>query len=192
VHAAQALGPEAKVDDSKNLPDLLWDRLSGGDPQSDGEPWDVLHFVGHAGPDRTPGAGEGGIVLWCEDRRGEYQAIVPNKLREWLQKLARDGKVPKAVILEACSTAGERSDLVRTLLEGGVGTVVGMQWPVKDEAATAFGDGFYTTLARRGQVDHAVSVGRSRMVGKLRPGERDWAAPVLVMQMEDGHIFRRE
>ena len=179
-HAAQLVG-ETPLD--RDLPDLLAERL--------GEGWDVLHFVGHAGPDLMPFMGEAEIVLWCEDRRGDYLALGPEELEVMLRGLASEGKVPKLVVLSACRTADVESRLVKVMLEAGVMAVVGMQWPVLDVAARAFAEGFYSTLPRHGQVDYAVSVARNRMAQEVGLSHRDWAAPVLVMQTAEGFIFER-
>jgi ligand-binding sensor domain-containing protein len=178
LHAG-ALVSEAAI--PRDLADQLAEGLAEG--------WDVVHFVGHAGPDVLGLRGD--IVLWCEDRRGDYLALSPQELAMMLGGLASEGKAPKLVVLNACRTADVGSGLVQAILESGVGAVVGMQWPVLDVAARAFAEGFYGTLARHGQVDYAVSVARNRMAGEVGLERRDWAAPVLVMQTPDGIIFER-
>jgi ligand-binding sensor domain-containing protein len=179
VHAATEVGVEAEA---RHLPEQLLKRLRDG--------WDVVHFVGHAGPD-LDAVGEAEIVLWCEDRRGDYMALSAEDLGRALKGLAGDGKVPKLVVLSACETASMGSELVRSILDSGVAAVVGMQWPVLDIAGPPFTDGFYSTLVRHGQVDHAVGVARNQMANKIGLGRRDWAAPVLVMQTADGVIFEK-
>jgi ligand-binding sensor domain-containing protein/CHAT domain-containing protein len=182
VNAAQILG--VQISEPEHLPQRLEAQLTAG--------WDVVHFVGHAGQDLEPREGEGDIVLWCEDNRGGYQALGPDRLRSWLQALSLETRAPKVVVLNACRTADVKSRLIQALLDGGVGAVIGMQWPMQDVAASAFTEGFYGTLVRHGQVDHAVSMGRSRIAANAGSGERDWAAPVLVMQTANGLVFRRE
>jgi hypothetical protein len=180
VHAAELVGGEAS---RSHLPGQLHDRL--------GEGWDVLHFAGHAGRDLSGLSDE--IVLWCEDKEGDYLALGPGDLGVMLAGLASESepKAPKLVVLSACRTADIASTLVRTILDNGVGAVIGMQWQVLDVAAQAFAEGFYGTLTRHGQVDYAVSVARSRMAGEIGLELRDWAAPMLVTQMDDGIIFQR-
>lgn len=181
VHAAELVEKRAKT---RDLPRQLAKRLAEG--------WDVLHFVGHAGRDRLAETSEGAeVVLWCEDRRGNYLALGPDELGTMLDGLAGEGKLPKLVVLNACKTANIESKLVQTILDSGVGAVVGMQWPVLDVAARTFVDGFYGTLVDNGQVDYAVSVARNRISSKVGTGRGDWAAPVLVMRTFDGIIFKR-
>ena len=176
---------QANMEEVKGLlPDRIQKALDGETRM------DVLHFAGHAGPDRTSTDSSPEIVLYCENEHGEYLALGPDKLEKWLRELKAQDKAPLLVVLDACRTADMASRLVETFLEGGAQAVIGMQWPVKDLAARVFVEGFYETLARRGQVDHAVSVGRSRVAAKVPVGDRDWAAPVLVMQREDGAIFK--
>ncbi len=178
-HAAEVLG-ERPV--ARDLRDLVAERLRepGG--------WDVVHFVGHAGPDlRSPVGGPPQIVLWGEDADGYYCPITPDWLDRLLSGLPAESR-PKLFVLNACETAHIESQLVQALLANGVMAVVGMQWPVHDATARAFAEGFYSTLKRHGQVDRAVSVARNQMA-QVAPDLPDWSAPVLVMQTADGFLL---
>lgn len=186
ANAAKSIGITAESENVRiaqdmHLRDLFVQELQAG--------WDVVHFAGHAGADPTARRPDREIVLWGEDKRGELHTIGPALLQRWLEELLPTAKTPLVVILAACRTADVESNLVQTFLNSGVAAVVGMQWPVKDAAASAFVDGFYTRLVAHGQVDHAVSIGRRRMVEELKAGQRDWAAPVLISQRDDGQIF---
>jgi CHAT domain-containing protein len=181
VNAAALLGQEALA---QKLQPQISDRLR----EKDG--WDVVHFVGHAGLDRLPEPGtQAEVVLWSEDENGDYEALDADRLGTMLKGLPSQS-TPKLIVLNACETAHIESKLVKAILDSGVGAVVGMQWPVADVTGLAFTQGFYNTLEAHGQVDRAVSVARNEMA-QIEPERRDWAAPVLVMQIDDGFIFKR-
>jgi ligand-binding sensor domain-containing protein len=187
ANAAHLVRPEGDGIEERaaHLPLELAQRLQEG--------WDVVHFAGHAGPDRLAAPGvTAETVLWFEDKRGEYLPLGGEQLRQMLAPLTAEGKLPKLVLLEACDTASVDSDLLHAILDSGVAAVVGMQWPVLDTAAQRFAAEFYRTLGRHGQVDHALALARGAMSGQ-GSGEQiarhQWAAPVLVMQSETGLIF---
>lgn len=152
------------------------------------EGWDVIHFSSHAGRELLPWGEEGEVALWLEDTEGRYHPRDAEQLANLLEDLAAQQR-PKLVVLNACRTAEAVGGLVEVFLQGGVGAVVGMQWPIKDDAAREFVKGFYVALVQHGQVDYAVSRGRSQAAQKVGEGSLDWASPVLVMQTRDGFIF---
>lgn len=136
-----------------------------------------------------PGAPPSPFVLWCEDERGDYMSLSLDALGEWIEALAAENRAPRVVVLNACETAGPTGSALVSLLERGVNAAVGMQRPLQDTSARAFSEGFYTELVRSGQVDHAVSQGRERIVSSLHHGQLDWSAPVLVTKTERGIVF---
>lgn len=185
----RVLSEEALVaakDKGKDLCERLQSRLSTG------RRWDVLHFVCHAGPDRDALASLAPIVLWSEDRRGDYMALDPDELRDLLKSMPSKGAsvTPKLVILNACRTADADSHLIQVILDCGVQAIIGMQWPIHDTAAGVFTEEFYKNFMRFGQVDYAVSVARQRM-NKDQPDGWDWAAPLLISLKPDGILFDR-
>jgi CHAT domain-containing protein len=156
------------------------------------EGWDILHFVGHAAPDRLPPLfDEAEVVLWSEDRNGDYMPLGSRKLKQMLKKLIPEGKAPKLIVLNACETASIDSTLVHAALENGVGAVIGMQWPLLDQQASIFSETLYRTLGRIGRVDYAVSLARNRMFSQSGARRHDWAAPVLFMQTPDGLVIEK-
>lgn len=182
-NAAAKVGPGNCISVDTDLPSAIAKKLREG--------WDVLHFDGHAGQDRQPmpGAPPSPFVLWCEDERGDYMSLSLDALGEWIEALAAENRAPRVVVLNACETAGPTGSALVSLLERGVNAAVGMQRPLQDTSARAFSEGFYTELVRSGQVDHAVSQGRERIVSSLHHGQLDWSAPVLVTKTERGIVF---
>ncbi|UCC63323.1 MAG: CHAT domain-containing protein [Anaerolineae bacterium] len=150
---------------------------------------DVVHFIGHAGPHPRPPQD---IVLYGEDRYGDLYGLGAADLAEVIAASQERGSGPRLVVLNACRTAeadGREAlaGLVPELIvKTGLMAVVGMQYPVGDGAAV-FTSTFYPALVRTQLVDFAVSLARETM--KREAKGRDWAAPVLYMQVADGMIY---
>jgi hypothetical protein len=154
------------------------------------EPFHVLHFLGHGGFDRQTGAG----TLALEDGQGRL-APLPGPVAG---DLLRDVASLRLVLLNACDTARSSrregvdpfTGVAAALIMAGLTAVIGMQFPISDQAAVAFAEAFYRRLAGLGCVDAAVVEGR--MAIHLRDGgSLEWATPVLFMQPADGVLFQR-
>ena len=182
-NAAAKVGPANCTRAETDLPSAVANKLREG--------WDVFHFEGHAGQDRQPmpGTQPSPFVLWCEDERGDYMSLSIDSLGEWIEALASDNRAPKVVVLNACETAGPTGSTLVSLLERGVNAAVGMHRPLQDTSAQAFSEGFYAELIRSGQVDHAVSQGREKIVSSLHNGQLDWSAPILITKAKHGIVF---
>lgn len=149
--------------------------------------YDIVHFSGH------------GTFL---DGRGYVALNRPDGTSDWvhsgaLARLAVNYSSIKLVVLNVCSS-GRADDgrafqgLAPQMVRYGVPAVVAMQYPITDEAATAFAREFYKRLiqgADAGQVDVAVAYARS-MLSVLFPGARAWATPVLYTHAADGVIYK--
>jgi hypothetical protein len=153
------------------------------------EPFHVLHFLGHGGFD--PGSGAGTLAL--EDGQGRL-APLPGPVAG---DLLRDVAALRLVVLNACDTARSSrregvdpfAGVAAALIMAGLPAVIGMQFPISDQAAVAFADAFYRRLAALGCVDAAMVEGR--MAIHLRyGGSLEWATPVLFMQPADGVLFQ--
>lgn len=151
---------------------------------------DIVHFIGHAGPHpRKPKE----IVLYFEDYRGHFRPLGAERLVEMIRNSQNLLNRPKLLVLNACQTAavngGETlAGLVPALItQTGLMAVVGMQYPIGDEAAAVFTSTFYRELLQTQPIDYVVS--RARQAIKDELGGRDWAAPVLYMQVADGMIY---
>jgi hypothetical protein len=152
--------------------------------------WDIVHFSGHAGAVKRPGKQQTDIALWLENEYGELRALTGEKLKAMLVGLPTS-KRPKLIMLSACKTAQSVNDLVDYILSSGVSAVVGMQWSVRDEPAQAFSRQFYKMITQHGQVDYAVALARSNAYASQKHTQ-DWAAPLLLMQTEDGVIYKSQ
>jgi ligand-binding sensor domain-containing protein len=148
--------------------------------------YDILHFIGHAEHKAEEQEGSE-IFLWFEDEHGDPLDIGKKELNGLLEKMGE--KVPRLVILSACRTADMGSQLIDALLQNGVRAVVGMQWPVMEQAAVKFATGFYASITGTHQVDYSISIARSLVAAEVGDGQRDWASPMIVVQSDDLVIF---
>ncbi|MDP9120260.1 MAG: CHAT domain-containing protein [Acidobacteriota bacterium] len=152
-----------------------------------GAPFDVLHFMGHAGFDEATGTGT--LLLDGPDGRVEP---LPGDLLAHLLK----GSLPRLVVLNACNSAracsGRGSDffsgLATAVVMGGVPAVVAMRAPVSDLVAVRFSQVLYRQLARGEAVEAAVSEGR-RALFLAAADAPEWSTPVLFMRVPDGRLF---
>ena len=162
--------------------DTLLERL--GDTS---RPVHVLHFMGH-GVFRND---EGQLVF--ERETGEPEYIDGKTL---VRFVLQDANAMRLVFLNACDTAVQAENnpsdafagVASSIIKAGMPAVVAMQEPVKDEAAIAFADIFYTQLAGGHPIEHALTVGRKKIGLKMRDG-LDWSIPVLFMHAPDGTLF---
>ncbi len=154
----------------------------------DGQDYHVVHYMGHGSFDTTSGEG----MLCLEDREGYTDFLSSRKL----MTLLRDRMSVRLVFLNACQTAAMAEEgsvydafmgVAPALVMGGVTAVVAMQFPISDEAATAFSEALYTQLARGRPVDEAVS--KARQAVQVRTDGQEWGTPVLFMRTADGKIF---
>jgi hypothetical protein len=65
--------------------------------------------------------------------------------------------------------------------------VIAMQFEITDQAAVAFSQEFYMSLADGMPVDVAVAQGRTAVMTRVNVVE--WATPVLYLRSQDGQIF---
>lgn len=151
---------------------------------------DVVHFSGHGG---THPRRRHEIVLYGEDRYGDLQGWGAQDLVGMIAASQQGARGPRLLLLSACRTAevDGREALAglvpELMMKTALLAVVGMQYPVGDEAARVFASAFYGSVARTEPLDYAVSLGRSAM--KSEAGGRDWAAPVLYLRVGDGMIY---
>ena len=171
----------------KSTMDALDSRL-GAD-----EGWDVVHFIAHGKVDNSQ------AYLLLEDEDGWHEEVSEEQLSALFGGRLGPGRVraPALVVLNACQTAdieGARATLglaPALVRQGQLLAVVGMQFPINDDAARLFAAKFYEALFRAGQVDYAIAKARNAIISARRGIEgRDWGSPVLYMQTREGRLFR--
>jgi hypothetical protein len=144
----------------------------------------VIHFMGHGDFDPETG---GVLILEHEDGSGDPLTS------EELAAMLEDEPI-RLVFLNACKTAttGTKSGahpfagIATSLIRDGVPAVVGMQFPISNEAAVNFAQTFYERIAQRLPVDAAVAEGRKALYSNK---SAEWATPVLFLRSKDGVLF---
>ncbi|MFC1975109.1 CHAT domain-containing protein [Chloroflexota bacterium] len=154
--------------------------------------WDwqphVLHFMGHGHFDAITGAG----ALLLTNHKNEPKPIVGAQLGVLLS----NAPSVRLAFLNACQSAelSRSSDLdpfsgvAAALVMAGLPAVVAMQFPISDQAALAFANGFYPRLATGEPVELAVSFGREAIQLEVSDNQ-EWGTPVLFMRVSDGRLF---
>src|SRR5262249_12567577 len=150
-----------------------------------GEPWHVVHFVGHG--DFDPGVDEGAIALVGESGRADL--VEASRLVELLSE-ARPS--PRLVVLNSPASGAGGTDLfsgtAAALVHTGIHAVVAMQFSISDDAAIRFARGFYTALAEGRGIDEAARSGRIAILG-MAPGTLEWVTPVLYLRGDTTQLF---
>jgi CHAT domain-containing protein len=136
---------------------------------------DVLHFVGHGAFDEKER--EGSLLL--EDERGRPRALGTDALRQLVC-----GRGLRLAFLNACETGrGGRVEWNRgvapALVAAGLPAVVANQYPVEDQAATAFARELYAQLAAGSALGDAVREARVAVARDLGTAALGWAVPVV-------------
>jgi Uncharacterized protein conserved in bacteria len=149
-----------------------------------GEPFHILHFIGHGGFDETAGDG----VLHFEGPQGLNDPI-PGQL---LGNVLRDHDCLRLAVLNACEGARQSnkdpfSGVAQSLCQQRLPAIVAMQFEISDAAAKTFAEEFYGAIAEGFPVDASVSEARKALYGG-RYGQ-EWATPVLYMRSPNGLLF---
>jgi hypothetical protein len=152
-------------------PGLLHERLEA----SEGNPYDILHFIGHGGFDGTTG------TLLFEDSNGKSDPIDAAVFRQ----IIKNRKI-RLVFLNACETGtgnqgatGFTAGVAPYLMAGGVPAVVANQFMVLDPSATAFAQHFYWSLAQGRCLGDAAREARVGVNYSVTGEAIDWAVPVV-------------
>ncbi|MGA9771597.1 MAG: CHAT domain-containing protein [Blastocatellia bacterium] len=142
----------------------------------------IFHFIGHGGYDKE--SGDGFLIMEGEGNIG--QRINGEGLANYL----RSHRSLRLVVLNACD--GARTSLTdpfggtaQSLVRRGIPAVIAMQFPITDNAAIDFANGFYKAIADYSPVDAAMADARLAM-------KVEWGTPALYMRSPDGCVFARE
>lgn len=141
----------------------------------------IVHFLGHGVFDDRCGRG----ALVFEDAAGR-SAVVSDQA---VAAQFRGCDEVALVVLNACEGARAPADPTRPtfagvatcLIDEGVPAVVGMQFPISDRAASAFGLGLHRALAEGEDVARAVVAGRQAIRDDI-PGTLQWITPALFLR----------
>jgi hypothetical protein len=147
----------------------------------------IFHYIGHSDFDDYSGRG----VLVLENDQDQTKSALING-DDLSRELSEEGPL-RLVVLNSCQSA-HRPDkdpfagIASSLVLRGVPAVVGMQFPISDEAAKVFAEEFYRAISDNLPIDSAVSEARRAIANSVQNTE--WATPVLYMRSEDGTLFR--
>jgi CHAT domain-containing protein len=162
--------------DQASLP-LLQQKLRQND-------YHIFHFIGHGTIDDD--TQQGALLFENEDGSGQ---LVDSRL---LNTLLYDEKTLRLVVLNACQggqtwAKNPFGGVAQGLVRQSIPAVVAMQFPVTDQAAIAFSQGFYGALADYSPVDMAISEARKAMF--FAGNAVEWGTPVLYLRTSDAQIF---
>jgi hypothetical protein len=149
----------------------------------------VLHFMGHGHFDAVTGSGNLLLV-------DEVHKSTPLSGKQ-MGVLFSNAPSVRLAVLNACQSAeisrsralDPFSSVAAALVIAGLPAVVAMQFPISDQAALAFSNGFYSRLAGGDPVDVAVAFGRETLFLEMTSGQ-EWGTPVLFMRVSDGRPFK--
>jgi predicted Ser/Thr protein kinase len=146
----------------------------------------AFHFIGHGGFD--PARDESHLVL--ADSSGSSEPLPASDVAA----LLAGQHALRLVLLNCCESArkdGRRSSrsVAEALVRRGVNTVLAMQHPVSDPAATRFALTFYDALAAWTPIDVAVTMARYA-VKRRGPGSLEWGTPVLFLRSRTSTLLR--
>ncbi len=166
-----------------------------------GEPFHVLHFMGHGVVDQGPRPGDPERAHLFLDGPDGGAVRLP---AERLAQVVRDVDSLRLVFLNACETGrtpdgAERpfAALSHALLRSGVPAVLAMRLPIPDRAAVELARVFYRELGTGAPVDEALAEARVAVYaaesaepsGASRPAGA-WAVPALFVRRPELAIFR--
>ncbi len=142
---------------------------------STGEPYQIVHFIGHGVYDDESRQGR---LVFVNERGGEY-TIGEREIREIF---CRRGL--SLVFLNACESGrGGRADfnkgVAQSLVAHGLPALVANQYSVLDSSATSFAQHFYWSLAQGLSVGQAAREARIAVNYGINGEPIDWAVPVL-------------
>jgi hypothetical protein len=143
----------------------------------------ILHYIGHGSYDE---ANEEGILV-LEDRRGRADDVPGATVGAMLQNKTS----LRLVVLNSCEGARTScidpfSGVATKLIEFDIPAVIGMQFEITNEAAIAFSESLYSTLAHGLPVDAALGPARLAILAER---EAEFGTPVLFLRAADARLF---
>ena len=144
----------------------------------------IVHFIGHGGFSETKQEG----AIYLEDHQSRAVEVTGADLAP----MFLNNNV-SLVFFNMCDTA--RPSITNPfaapaefLVRRGIPCVIGMQFPISDDAAIAFSSVFYRELASGSTLDECVQKGRQQIEQSTNVPE--WGTPVLFMRTAQDHLFQ--
>ncbi len=151
----------------------------------------IFHFLGHAKFFDETDQQEGQIALVGAD--GQMERVSAEVFSELFNR-----HQPGIVVLQSCESGTLSASkafvgIASRIVQQNIPVVVAMQYKVSNTSATQFALEFYRRLAENEPVDKAMQEGRRRIaLGSKGYKHRDFATPLLLMRVRDGHLFQRQ
>ncbi len=151
----------------------------------------IFHFIGHGRLENEEGEKEGQIALVRE---------VLNKA-QWVDaKFFAELFVrhrPGIVVLQACEGVMQSESeafrgVASKIVAQNIPVVVAMQYEIANATASVFSSEFYKRLGKGEPVDIAAQNGRRKIALKTQSKSRDFATPVIFMNVQNGYLFTQE
>ncbi len=179
-------GADFKLDLTFLPPPITLERLIEAlqDGTQDGEPYDVLHYLGHGVySERRQQA-----ALLMQDAEGHTQIVRDDQLA---QMVTLQNTRPRLIFLAACQSASRAAaeafaGLAPKLIQVGVPAVVAMQDTVSIVTARKLNARFYQRLVEQGRVDKALNEARAVLLAGDHP---DVAVPVLLTRVRSSNLW---
>jgi formylglycine-generating enzyme required for sulfatase activity len=148
----------------------------------------IFHFIGH-GRLEDENHQEVGQIAFVDDL-GDAMWVDADYFSELFNQHR-----PGIVILEACeggmmSASQAFVGVASRVVQQNIPVVMAMQYEVTNATASIFARRFYKQLAQGDPVDIAAQYGRRAIaLSNLQYKKRDFATPVILMRVADGHLF---
>lgn len=137
----------------------------------------IVHFLGHGPQSRNTAFTTPSLLLEMDrhDSTGKFSADAC-LVDEFLALLFAAAGSVSLVVLNACNSDGFAWKLAQ---QGFV--AIGMRYPIYEDAARQFAQGFYETLTAGYPIDEVVNHARAQILLHIRSERSDWAAPTLFL-----------
>lgn len=146
----------------------------------------IFHFIGHGRflPDQHSQIALTNLVNKC-------QWVDAEDFADYL-----NAHYPSVLVLQACEGAMQSSSQVfasvaNRIVNQNIPVVVAMQYEVSNATACTFALEIYQRLGNGDSVDIAVQKARRQVVLSTNYKQRDFATPVLFMNVQNGYLFER-
>lgn len=145
----------------------------------------LFHFIGHGRLHNDAGEPEGLLAILGDGNMDQWV-----NAGEFANLLARNP--PPLILLQACEggaspLSNSMVGVAARLLQHNFPVVIAMQYKITNGTASKFVRKFYERLVEGDPVDQAVQEGRRAIADFNRT--RDFATPVIFMQVQDGRLF---
>lgn len=132
--------------------------------------WELVHYAGHSYYSKNSGKG---YLLFPTDTFPH-----PVGLKEFSKWLRDCGT--QLVFLSSCHSSEE--DFVFELAANKIPAIIGFRWDIDDDKALGCTRKFYSHLFQKGRTLEYAFLETRRDMHREYPGNRIWAAPMLIMQ----------